>query len=128
MHEVGIANSILEATRAEMAGHAGARPLRVTVRIGELAGVDADSLQFCFAALTRDTELATLELKVEWCPRRHRCAACGAEFTVTDYDFRCGKCGEERTEFVSGDELELGSLEMEEYESSTAGKESVERE
>ncbi len=120
MHEVGIANSILEATRAEMARHSAARPLRITVRIGELAAVDPDSLQFCFAALTRGTELAALELKIEPCPRRNCCPACGAEFTVADYDFRCTQCGEERTEFVSGDQLELASLEMESYESSTA--------
>jgi hydrogenase nickel incorporation protein HypA/HybF len=120
MHEVGVANSILEATRSEMALHLKARPIRVNVRIGELAAVDPDSLQFCFEALIRDTELAALQLEIELCPRKHRCLACGEIFVVTDYDFRCSRCGEERTEFVSGDQLELASLEMEEYESSAA--------
>jgi hydrogenase nickel incorporation protein HypA/HybF len=120
MHELGIANSILEATRSEMTLHASARLLRVNVRIGELAAVDPDSLQFCFKALTCDTELATLELKIETCPRKHRCLACGEVFIVVDYDFRCGRCGEEKTEFISGDQLEVASLEIEEYESSAA--------
>lgn len=120
MHEVGIANSILEATRREMTGHASARPVGITVRVGELAGVDPEALRFCFEALTRDTELAALELRIEVCPRRHRCPACEAEFSVMDYDFRCIQCGEERTEFISGDQLELAALEIEEYESSAA--------
>lgn len=120
MHEVGIANSILEATRAEMGRHAGARALRVRVRLGELAGVDPEALAFCFAALTRETELAAPELKIEICPRKHRCPVCGEEFAVVDYDFRCTRCGEEKTEFISGDQLELASLEMEEYEPSAA--------
>jgi hydrogenase nickel incorporation protein HypA/HybF len=120
MHEVGIANSILEATRSEMALHTTARPRRVTVRIGELTAVDPDALQFCFDALTRDTEFATLVLKIEVCPRKHRCVACGAEFIVAGYDFCCSRCGEEKTQFISGDQLELASLEVEEYESNTA--------
>jgi hydrogenase nickel incorporation protein HypA/HybF len=120
MHEVGVANSILEAVRAEMACHANALPLRVTVRVGELAAVDSEALRFCFGALTRDTELAALELTIEICPRRHRCPACGAEFIVVDYEYRCRQCGEEQTRFISGDELELASLEIEEYEPSAA--------
>lgn len=120
MHELGIANSILEATRAEMALHATARPRQVTVRIGELAAVDPEALRFCFQALTRHTEFAQLELKIEVCPRKHRCPACGAEFIVADYDFRCKRCGEEKTDFISGDQLELASLEVEEYESNIA--------
>jgi hydrogenase nickel incorporation protein HypA/HybF len=116
MHELGIANSILEAMRSEMALHSTARPRRLTVRIGELAAVDPGALQFCFNALTRDTELATLELKIDMCPRRHRCTVCGTEFAVADYDFCCNQCGDEKTECIGGDELELASLEIDEYE------------
>lgn len=120
MHEVGIANLILEATRSEMALHTGARLRRVTARIGELAGVDPEALQFCFDALTRDTEFETLKLEIEVCPRKHLCPACGAEFIVADYDIRCNRCGEEKTQFMSGDQLELACLEMEQYESNSA--------
>ena len=120
MHELGIANSILEATLSEMELYVTARPIQVTVRIGVLAAVDPDALQFCFDALTRDTEFSALKLKIEICPRKHRCPACGAEFTVENYDFRCASCGEANTEFISGDQLELVSLEMEGYESSAA--------
>jgi hydrogenase nickel incorporation protein HypA/HybF len=120
MHEIGIAYSILEATRSEMAFHSTARPLEITVRIGQLAAVDPEALEFCFDALKRDTEFASLSLKIEVSPRKHRCPACGAEFIVADYDFRCNRCGEEKTDFISGDQLELVSLEMEEYEPNTA--------
>jgi len=120
MHELGIANSIFEATLCEAGLHRCMRPTQVTVRIGELTAVDPGALQFCFNALTRDTEFAKLKLKIEVCPRKHRCSACGTEFIVNGYDFRCRRCGEEKTDFVSGDQLELASLEMEQYESVTA--------
>jgi len=85
-------------------------------RAGELAAIDADSLSFCFDALSRDTDLEGLQLQIEICPRRHRCDPCSETFDVHDYEFACPKCGSMQTKFVSGDELELAYLEVEEHE------------
>jgi hydrogenase nickel incorporation protein HypA/HybF len=65
MHELGIANSILEAVETEMRPHPGARALRIAVTVGALSGVDRDSLAFCFEALVKGTpfELLALDLK-----------------------------------------------------------------
>lgn len=128
MHEMGIANSVLEAVRVEAARHPGSYPRRVGVRIGELAAVDPSALEFCFDALTRETDLESLQLEIEICPRRHRCLDCVAEFGVKDYDFECPQCRSLRSECLSGDELELAYLEVEENGTGTAGKESPERE
>lgn len=115
MHEIGIANSILDAVQAEAALHPGGEPRKVAVRIGELAAVDTDALRFAFEVLIRDTDLDALRLEIEICPRRQRCA-CGCEFNVTGYELQCPQCGEPRTECISGDQLELAYLEMEEHE------------
>ena len=120
MHEIGIANAILEAVQSEMVRHSGALPRKIVLRIGELAALDPDSLRFCFEVLTRDTDLASLELEIELCRRRHRCPVCSAEFTVADHDCRCPQCGQEKTEFISGDQLELAYIEVEEHEPDTA--------
>jgi hydrogenase nickel incorporation protein HypA/HybF len=119
MHEMSIADSILQAVRAEAARHPGGLPRRVAVRIGTLAGIDPSALEFCFEALVRETDLAGLALEVVTCPRRHRCSACGVEFEVVDYDFQCPDCGEMRTECVSGAQLELAWLEMEQHATAT---------
>ena len=103
-----------------MARHAGATPAAVGVRIGELAAVDPNALNFAFEALTRETEFEGLRLEIEIRPRRHRCLDCGKEFTVKDFDFRCPTCQSIRGECVSGDELEMAYLELEEHEPSTA--------
>ena len=65
MHELGMAASILEAVRAEAAPRAPARPVKVGIRVGGMAGVDRDSLSFCFEALVKDSELAGLALDIE---------------------------------------------------------------
>ena len=115
MHEMGIANSVLTAVLAETARHPGNRACKVGLRIGELAGIDPDSLRFCFEALIKDSELECLVLEIQPCSRRHRCS-CGHEFAVKDYDFRCPNCSSPATNCVSGDELELAFVELEEYE------------
>ncbi|MGO9405224.1 MAG: hydrogenase maturation nickel metallochaperone HypA [Terriglobales bacterium] len=124
MHEMGIANSVLEAVRTEMGLHPGTYPCKVGVRIGEMAAIDQDALRFCFEAIIHDTDLASLELGIEVCPRRHRCQECGREFIVRDYDSRCPQCTSLGTTCISGDELELAYLEVEEYGASTAAAKS----
>jgi hydrogenase nickel incorporation protein HypA/HybF len=125
MHEMGIANSVLEAVRTEMGLHPGTYPCKVGVRIGEIAAIDQEALRFCFEAIIQETDLASLELGIEVCPRRHRCQNCGREFRVRDYDSRCPQCGGIETVCISGDELELAYLEVEEYGASTAGAKST---
>jgi hydrogenase nickel incorporation protein HypA/HybF len=124
MHELGIANSILDAVRCELQRHPDARATAVGVRIGELAAIDEDALRFGFETLVRDTELEGLRLAIEWCPRRHRCRNCQCEFKVREYDFQCPQCRAVATGCVSGNELELAYLEVEGHESSPAGTKS----
>jgi len=114
MHELSIANSILEAAQAEAARRPGARLRKVGVRIGELAGVDPDALSFCFDALVSGTELAPLALEIETRPRRQLCPACGRRFRVVDFNVVCPDCGAAETRCVSGDELEMVYLELDE--------------
>lgn len=125
---MGIANSILEAVRSEMVRYPASYPCRVGVRIGEMAAIDQDALRFCFDAMILETDLESLELGIEICPRRHRCQGCGHEFAVHDYNSRCPQCASLETTFVSGDELEFAYLEVEEHESCTVGAKSTQRE
>jgi hydrogenase nickel incorporation protein HypA/HybF len=65
MHEVGIAAGILDAVRTEVAARQPARAVKVGVRIGEMSGVDPNSLAFCFEVLVKGSDLEPLELAVE---------------------------------------------------------------
>lgn len=113
MHEMGIANSVLDAVRTETRRFPGGHIYKVGVRIGELAGVNPDAMSFCFEALVRGTELEPLALEIEFCPRRHQCRACGHSFTAAADDSECSECGMAGSQFLGGDELELAYLEVE---------------
>lgn len=116
MHEMGIANSILEGVASELRRRPGVRAVKVGVRIGGLAGVDPDALSFAFEALTLETELAGLKLDVQYVGPRSRCRECGGEFEVRAYELQCSACGSLNTERIGGDELEFTYLEIEDAE------------
>ena len=116
MHELGIANSILEGVEKELRLRPGSRAVKVGVRIGELAGVDPDALSFAFEALTIDTPRSGLKLEVEYVAPRGRCRDCHHEFSVCNYELLCPSCGSLATERISGDEMEFIYLEIEEPE------------
>ena len=114
MHEIGIANAVLEAVREEAARRPGAVPVKVALRLGELAGVDPDALSFSFQALVAGTAWRRLVLEIQTKPREHRCPPCGFTFRVVDFSLACPLCGRMQTECIGGDELELAYLELEE--------------
>jgi len=114
MHELGIAASILDCVDREAERHPGQHISKVGVKIGELAGVDADALQFGFEVLVKDTEREPLALEVEFVPRVQRCSKCEHEFRMTDFDPRCPLCGDFATTCVSGEELDIAYMELDE--------------
>jgi hydrogenase nickel incorporation protein HypA/HybF len=113
VHELSIAESILDAVRKELLRYPGARPIRVGLRIGELAAVDVDSLTFCFESVVRHTGWESLQLGITLCPPTRRCVGCAIEFPVVDYNATCPACHSPNTAPTGGDELDFDYLEVE---------------
>ena len=67
MHELSIATEILDAVQKE-AQKRNARVATVGLRIGELSGVEQDSLRFCFEVLVQGSDLEPLALTIERTP------------------------------------------------------------
>lgn len=114
MHELSIANAILERVGQEAERRTGARFLKVGVRVGELSGVDPDALSFSFEALVKDSPWEPLELQIEVRPWVQRCRCCGHEFQVRDAETACPRCSAADTLCVAGNELDITFLEVEE--------------
>ncbi len=71
------------------------------------------ALAFGFEALVDGTDLDGLKLTIERIPHRRRCPTCRREFEPAEFDVACSACGEPKTEFLGGDELEIAYLEVE---------------
>jgi hydrogenase nickel incorporation protein HypA/HybF len=116
VHELSIATAILESVEKEAAQRQGSRMLTVGLRIGELSGIDSDSLTFGWEAITRGTCHEELKLKIKSIAWLNCCEKCQHTFQVVDYQTRCPACGNVQTDLVSGDELEITYIEIEEPE------------
>jgi len=112
MHELGIATSILEVVEKEADRHPGVRFEKVGLRVGDLAGVDIDSLTFGWECITKDTSWEHLQLEIERVPRRNRCDKCGHIYEVHDFtELECPRCNAFPTFNLGGDELEIAYIE-----------------
>ncbi|HTA42050.1 MAG TPA: hydrogenase/urease maturation nickel metallochaperone HypA [Bryobacteraceae bacterium] len=64
---MGIAASVLEAVGKELERYPGRRALKVGVNVGEFAGVDTESLRFCFEVISKTSSLSPIDLDLIWC-------------------------------------------------------------
>ena len=68
MHELSIAQSIVDSAREHAALNGGRRVLRIGVRVGEISGVAVEALEFCFGMTVKDTDLDGAALDLERVP------------------------------------------------------------
>ncbi len=113
MHEMSIAMGIVEAIRAELASDSSRRLLRVGVAIGELAGVDRQSLAFCLDATFAEEHWEGVDAVFSARGVEVRCRTCARQFQPPRDDFRCPDCQTADVEVLSGDAVEIEWLEVE---------------
>jgi hydrogenase nickel incorporation protein HypA/HybF len=113
MHELTLAESIVNTVTRAIENRPQSRVLIVRVKIGELSEIVPDSLQFGFESLIIDTPLAGAKLEIEKVPIVGKCVKCGHEFTVEEFLFICPQCFSSDITMIQGDELEIVNLEME---------------
>jgi hydrogenase nickel incorporation protein HypA/HybF len=109
VHEIGLAEAILEAVEKRADG----RPVsRAKVRAGALLRVVEPAMDQAFQLVTEGTiaEGAAIELVVT--PARMNCRSCGHEATTHDPLAVCPACGGGDVDMTGGDELMLESIEI----------------
>jgi hydrogenase nickel incorporation protein HypA/HybF len=113
MHELSIVRNILDIAESEARKNNAVRIIRIKLKIGEMAGVVIDSINFCFEAIKEDTIARDAELLIEHIPLMGRCKECGADFRIKDYRFICENCHSNKVEIIGGKELQIEELEAE---------------
>ena len=117
MHELSIAASIVEAVTESASAYPGARIKAVQLRVGALASVVEDSLQFCWELASEGSSLAGAKLVINKLPVIVHCDACSVDSEIDGVQsFRCPRCGELAADLRQGRELEIESIELEEPE------------
>ena len=112
MHELSVAQGILDLVRQHVPPDQAGAVRTVSVRVGALSGVVADSLAFCFEAIVAGSPYAGASLSIDRVPTRAACHDCSREFDIEGLVFRCPQCGGPQVRLVSGDDLQVTSIEL----------------
>ncbi|NVB40868.1 hydrogenase maturation nickel metallochaperone HypA [Pseudenhygromyxa sp. WMMC2535] len=109
MHELSITRNIV-ATVAERAR--GRTITGVTLKIGELAGIELQALRFCFDVCAEGTCLEGATLNIESIPGRGRCVACDEQVALSAPIAICPCERRARLIIEAGEELLIHSMEV----------------
>ena len=112
MHEMSIAEGILDIALDYAKQNDVTVIHEVGLVLGEMAGVEMESLDFSWRLITKGTPAEGAELKVKKTPLVGRCSKCGKEFPIEHYNFWCPECKDGVLVTISGREMQVDYLEV----------------
>jgi len=113
MHEVSIAQGLLEIAidSCKKQGFSGIELIKV--KIGKASGIMPDSLLFAFEALKVGTIAEKAVLTINEIPVSGFCDSCNNNFTVEEaYVLACPLCGDTSFRVETGRELNIDEMEV----------------
>ena len=116
MHELSVCLSLLEEVKRIARQNGAGSVTRIIVKIGPLSGVEPDLLRNAYPLAAAGTVAEDAELDIEIAGIIVSCSQCGGESPATANKLLCAHCGDFRTKLVSGDEMVLQSLELDDIE------------
>jgi hydrogenase nickel incorporation protein HypA/HybF len=113
VHELSIAQSLIELACEAALGEGADRVAKLSLRIGQLSGVVKEALQFSFEIAAEGTSCEGAVLDIEEVAIAVMCPRCQAVKILPDgYNFCCPTCGSPTPEIMAGRELDFISLEL----------------
>jgi hydrogenase nickel incorporation protein HypA/HybF len=113
VHELSIALGIVQQVTQQAEQRRIRRVEAITIRIGELSGIDKQALNFAWDFATEGSPAAGARLLFEDVPLKVRCSSCGVErHPESAWQLRCPDCPGAAPEIVSGRELHIVALEV----------------
>lgn len=119
MHELGIAFHISDSVEKIARENSVRSVSRVTLEVGEVSTVIPDYLTDVWNwNRTRTQYLKNCELVIEVIPAVTYCRDCEREYPTVEYGRICPYCKSEKTFLVTGNEINIKEIEVEDNEGS----------
>lgn len=110
MHELSIVLSIIEIVAMEAKKSGAERVTEVHLEIGQLSGVEFDSLEFALKNYAPGSVIESAEISIEKPGGTARCCNCGYEFSIENFIGSCNLCSSFNLEIIKGRELSVKSI------------------
>jgi hydrogenase nickel incorporation protein HypA/HybF len=121
MHELSMANSIIETVLNEAKKRNAKSVLEVNLVVGKFAMLGTEQLRYCYRLLVKGTPLEKSKLRIEGEEGRVRCEACNfegpihleqePEYHIMYPTLQCPKCGG-TVEMVAGRNCYIKSIKL----------------
>lgn len=116
MHEMSVAQNIFEIMQQYVPVHEARDVRSVKLRIGDLAGVVSESLEFCFSVLADGTSFRGATLDIEHIPLTFHCKACDSTSKRDMPVFVCPSCKSSDIDILSGMELQVVEIVLQDQQ------------
>lgn len=112
MHEMSIAQSLVDILKEEMEKNDAVTLKSVKLHIGQLSAIVPEALSFCFEVIASGTEMEGAKLVMELIPLRGICLECDQAFEIEDYAFTCPHCKSPNIQTIAGQDLSIVEMEV----------------
>jgi len=112
MHELSVCQALIGQVETIAREQAAQRVALIRLGIGPLSGVEPQLLEQAYPIASAGTLADGAELVIENLPLRVSCEHCGQTTDALPNRLVCAACGDWHTRLVSGDELQLTSVEL----------------
>jgi hydrogenase nickel incorporation protein HypA/HybF len=112
MHELSVTQNILEIALRHAEGAEAQRIVSLDLTIGELTSIVADSVQFYWDIIAKDTLAEGAVLNFKRLPAELLCLDCNNRYTPGDDLFTCPACESAHVQIVAGREFFLESIHV----------------
>jgi hydrogenase nickel incorporation protein HypA/HybF len=110
VHEMSIAEGMLEIVESAARGSAPARVATIWLELGALSHVEPDALLFCFDAVARGSLAEGAKLAIVTLPGAAWCMPCGERVGLDRRGDPCPRCGSYQLEVVGGEEMRVKEI------------------
>ena len=113
MHEMSLAEGILQIIEAAARQQGFARVREVRLEIGQLAGVELEALRFCLDSVLQGSLAEGARIDVDHTPGTGWCMLCGTTVPITSFFDPCPRCGGHQVQPTGGTQMRVKDLLVE---------------
>ena len=112
MHEMSLAEGVLQIIEDAARAQIFSKVTAIWLEIGELSGIEIESMRFCFDAVTRGSLAEGATLEIIAMPGTGWCMPCSESVPLHEVYGACPKCGAYQVQVTAGTEMRVKELEV----------------
>jgi len=113
MHEMSLAEGVLQLVEDTARRERASRVKLVVLEIGRLSSVEPEAIKFCFEAVTHGSIAQGAALEIIAVPGAGWCMQCAETVPMTELYGACPTCGSHQVQPTGGTEMRVKEIEIE---------------